>query len=96
MKIISKAKELQIYNEGYYDGYRLALSEMNDKKWTPVSEGLPEENKDVIVTAVFCDGQTEVGTLSLNKGKWTNGYFSYDDVVTAWMPKPKPYEEEKE
>lgn len=93
MKIISKAKELQIYNEGYYDGYRLALSEMNAKKWTPVSEGLPDENKEVLVTAVFSDDQKEVGTLRLIKGKWTNDFFSYD--VIAWMPKPKPYEEEE-
>jgi len=91
MKIISKAKELQIYNEGYYDGYRVALSEMNAKKWTPISEGLPKENKTVLATAVFEDGQKEVGMVSLVKGKWTNGYLSYNDVVTAWMPLPEPF-----
>ena len=79
------------YKKGYYQGEKDAAP-----KWTPVSEGLPDENEDVLVTAVFSDGQKEVGTLSLNKGKWTNGYFSYNDAVTAWMPKPKPYEDKKE
>jgi len=91
MKIISKAKELQIYNEGYYDGYRVALGEMNAKKWTPISEGLPEENKEALVTADFSDEEKKVGILVLEKGKWTNGYLSYNDVVTAWMPLPEPF-----
>ena len=82
------------YNKGFEEGYCKGKKDAAPK-WTPVSEGLPDENKDVLVTVVFPDGQEEVGTLSLDKGKWTNGYFSYNDVVTAWMPKPKPYEGEE-
>lgn len=83
------------YNKGFTEGYEEGQKDAAPK-WTPVSEGLPEENKEVLVTVVFSDIQTEVGTLCLHKGKWTNGDFNYNDVVTAWMPLPKPYEEEKD
>lgn len=80
------------YNKGFEEGYCKGKKDAVPK-WTPVSEVLPEENKEVLVTAVFSNGEKEVGRLSLVKGKWTNDFFNYD--VIAWMPLPEPFKEEE-
>lgn len=66
-----------------------------EQGWTPVSEGLPEENKTVIVS-------TEYGVYP--EARYTKEYgweWAYEagadywrelEGVTAWMPLPKRYE----
>ena len=71
------------------------------QQWTPVTEALPEEDTDVLVT-VRCDGlkdmkgRTYVEVASHIGGEWV----SYSDEfkvlrhrhhVIAWMPLPKPW-----
>lgn len=60
------------------------------QQWTPVSEGLPEKEVEVLVT-------TSWGNVCMawcDNGKWRaeyiNGYD--DDEILAWMPLPEPYE----
>lgn len=70
-------------------------------KWTPVTEALPEEDMEVLVTVRF-DGTQDVKpsvyveTASQIGGTWT----SYTDEwkvspskhhVIAWMPLPEPW-----
>lgn len=57
-------------------------------EWTPVTERLPEEDGDYLVTTSSFYGATiYVTTRNFSDGEWT-----YDRAVTAWMPLPKPYE----
>ncbi len=70
-------------------------------KWIPVTEALPEEDEEVLVTVRF-DGTKDVKpsvyveTASQISGKWV----SYSDEwkvsqnrhhVIAWMPLPEPW-----
>ena len=62
-----------------------------ERRWIPVSEGLPEVNEDVF-TVVYDtnDGSTSVSALKHHGDgvwfTWDKGYY----VVTHWMPLPEP------
>lgn len=75
-----------------------------ERKWTPVTEALPEEDTEVLVTVRF-DGTKNVKpsvyveTASQINGTWT----SYSDEwkvspnrhhVIAWIPLPEAWREE--
>lgn len=71
----------------------------SDIKWTPVTEKLPEEKKDVMVTVHSSfDGEIFVAMDSywggddkdraFHNGEW----FSFDNDVVAWAEIPKAYE----
>lgn len=62
---------------------------MNNNKWIPVSERLPEIDKDVLVTNGF-----RVYVCSLAKEqKWEDDYCCLKplDEYVAWQPLPEPY-----
>ena len=64
-------------------------------EWIPVSERLPSEQGQYLVTFPLCNGEPWVYILSFHKGKFYEtddewGDVEYDDV-TAWMPLPKPF-----
>ena len=84
-----------------YDIIESLPSADQGRKWTPVSEALPEEDEEVLVTVRF-DGTKDVKpsvyveTASQISGEWT----SYSDEwkvarskhhVLAWMPLPEPW-----
>jgi len=59
-------------------------------KWIPVSERLPENRKEVLVT-----DDTDIFTGWYEEDKWCSCYeefWPYSDPIIAWMPLPKPYE----
>ena len=79
------------------------------RTWIPVGEKLPEFNIEVLVTVFVPSlGATEVHTGYAEK--WCGGLYEedsvewyyweteepIDDVVIAWMEKPKSYEESEE
>lgn len=64
--------------------------------WIPCSDRMPEEKKEVLISA---DGDLYIAEYEIDHGK---GYWSevveYRNVtdVDAWMPLPEPYKEEND
>lgn len=98
-------KALEYDRQQYEEGYRNAMKQM--PKWIPVTEWLPGEKVEVLVT-VEVDGKkyVESGMLSsINHGQWETIYDRYvidvygrsrNSKVIAWMPLPDCYEEAEE
>ena len=61
-------------------------------KWIPVSERLPEGMGTYLVTLEYKEHGKGVTTLWYH-GKEIGWDLRVADVVVAWMPLPKPYEE---
>lgn len=82
-----------------------ALNEQEEHRWIPVTERLPDDNGNYIVTA--CDEgcpygegiwyDTVVVVAEYYDGSWTwnDGGAEYDlfGIVTHWMPLPSPPKE---
>lgn len=66
-------------------------------EWIPVSERLPEEDTDILVTYVH-GKEVRVIPVNYGRGTWYDCIFdsALDSLkVTAWMPLPEPYKEGK-
>lgn len=90
------------YKEGYSDGMNYVLDIIDDLptiesvKWIPVSERLPGENADILVT--YVNGQeTRIIPVNYGRGTWFDCIFNaeLDPLkITAWMPLPEPWKGE--
>lgn len=62
-------------------------------RWIPVSERLPEEEYEVLVTTSWHD----VCIAWYDDGKWRAEYINEydDDEILAWMPLPMPWRGEE-
>ena len=87
---------------GYEEGVKFAnavnkLPSVNSQEpsWIPVTERLPEESDNYLVTND--DGDVELAYFAhpkdyaISKGEWREIW--YEDDIIAWMPLPKPYKE---
>jgi len=63
-------------------------------KWIPVSERLPEENKDVLIDIKEGEEHTFFVTRLVDVTYWI--HLGRDVNVVAWMPLPEPYKVEME
>lgn len=77
------------YTSGTYGEHRLVLELLEQTEWIPVTERLPENIRNVLVTLEE-HGMvaTYISFYVPSEHRWNN-----DDNVIAWMPLPKPYKE---
>ena len=71
----------------YYDEHHAQIL-----SWTPCSERLPEDDEIMLVTCKPKKGSPNVNRAYYMDGAW-HGSGSMSNV-TAWMPLPKPYQED--
>ena len=70
----------------------MAIKALEQTRWIPVSERLPEVDGDYLVTFKL-SFMNFIEVCTFNKAGWNKG--GYDDVI-AWMPLPESYKVEKE
>lgn len=63
---------------------------VEETRWIPCSERLPEDNTDVIIC--FYNGEV-IGMRYLGNGIFQGVYEHTTKAIVAWMPLPKPYRE---
>lgn len=74
----------------YYDEHHAQIL-----SWTPCSDRLPDSNGEYLVT-IECEGFTCVDTDTYSCYGWKAYGIDSVGCVIAWMPLPKPYQEDKQ
>ena len=72
------------------------MSKIMDNRWIPVSEKLPKEYGNYLVTMKHKEfNQTKVTSMDFNGEFLFNDYFekAWWEVI-AWQPLPEPYKED--
>lgn len=69
------------------------MRELEEHRWIPVEERLPEEFHRVLVTTQTKKGLANIN-LAYREGKYWHGNGTMANVI-AWMPLLKPYQPEK-
>ncbi|NLL91651.1 MAG: DUF551 domain-containing protein [Ruminococcaceae bacterium] len=79
-------------DEVYFDK---EIEEMKQKKtWIPVTKALPTPGEMVLVSCKTKSGKKSVNRAYVDEKGWWHGSGSMSGVQ-AWMPLPKPFEEEE-
>lgn len=92
-------------NGDYHRAYKASRHELEllpttqpEQQWIPVTERLPEDGQNVLVTYKTTD---KIHPCQYHDDGSRNPWYSYIDqcrahmnVVLAWMPLPEPYREE--
>ena len=71
----------------YADALEMAIKALEQTRWIPCSERLPEDEGDYLVTFKL-SFMNFIEVCTFNKAGWNKG--GYDEVI-AWMPLPEPY-----
>ena len=78
---------------------KLAIQALN-QRWIPVSERLPEENGQYLITVKY-KPEADYENIYAEHGEWADGrwdMFCFGhcgevEGIVAWMPLPEPYKE---
>lgn len=87
----------------------LVIQELRDNgvfvgRWIPVSERLPEEDGQYLITVKYKHVNDSYEDVYAEHGEWYNGRWDMflfghcgevEDII-AWMPLPEPYKAESE
>lgn len=88
-----------------YIAIQMAIKALEDSRWIPVTERLPEDEVDVLIYTT----DKKINKAYRRHKSWTEnqmewlvfetlgyGYIYDDDEVLEWMPLPKHYERSEE
>lgn len=81
-----------------YEFVEMAIKSLEQTKWIPVSERLPEEERDVLICNRNGDIELSRGSYSTeieNAFIWYTSGWRFGEVI-AWMPLLEPYKAESE
>lgn len=87
---------IRITIEGYAEANGLLdhMHYINDQKWIPVSEKLPNRHQRVLCYLKYEPESPDI--ISENTYIGSGMWMSESDKVVAWMPLPEPYKGETE
>lgn len=94
----NEAKSLNMACDRHVEFIKEIPSAQPEQRWIPVSERLPEENSDILVTYVEKD-EKRIVPVNYGCGTWFDCLFNkvLNQVgVLAWMPLPEPWRGEQE
>ena len=94
-------EQLEIFGGDHREFIEMAIQALQEPRWIPVSERLPEEYGNYLIS-IHGEDEPDIGTINPNdKRGWSlcdaNGFHWASDkklIVTAWKPLPKPYRED--
>jgi len=91
LKIVRDLINLDPDTDIFVEALDMAVDTLEDQRWIPVNEGLPDEYEDVFVTD-FGGGMATVHEDSCGIYEDTGEKFWFSSQnVTAWMSLPEPY-----
>lgn len=76
------------------DIYEIIFDAPSVPQWIPVDKKLPKNQNSVLITD--CGSYVDIGFYQDGAGWWYRDDASGRPDVSAWMPLPSPYGEEKE
>ena len=77
------------------EALQLAIKVLGQSSWIPVSESLPEESGDYLVTTKWKGSYSGDVYIETNMAVYRKKTKEWDCVdVIAWMPLPEPYKED--
>ena len=99
IEILSRPFSMQEVPKEILDAHRLAISALEKQeqdRWVPVTERLPEEPDEVLVT----DGDGEIRHAVYCHVCKKDVFITYEESMTihqviAWRPLPEPYTEKE-
>lgn len=89
-----KYVKLDFFDRRWVNALELAIKALeHEPKWIPVSEMLPEDNKEVLV---YVNAYPYLAWLDDGEWKTEDFIIEKDFEPIAWMPLPEPYKAESE